>query len=49
MSPVVAYMLGLFTTLLIIAPFYVFSMYFNTVSDGYLIAFCKQATTYPYT
>ncbi len=47
MTPITAYMLGLFTVLLILIPFYVFSMYFNTVSDGYLVAFCKQAATYP--
>lgn len=47
MSPVMAYIFGLFTALLILLPFYIASMWSNTASGAYLTAFCKQACTYP--
>lgn len=43
MSPYVAYLLGLFTILIILIPFYVMSMRFKGVSNVYKDVLCNQA------
>ena len=49
MSPASAFVLGLLISWIILIPFYVMTFWFNSVSDAYLVAFCKQACTYPLT
>ncbi len=43
MSPYAAYILGLFTLIAIILPFWVLSMRYQGVSDAYKAVFCDQA------
>jgi len=45
MSPYVAYFLGILTVLIIIVPFWVLSIRFESVATAYRAIFCDQALT----
>lgn len=47
MNPYYSYLLGFFTILILIFPFWVLSMYNYIISDIYLTFVCSSAFTYP--